>query len=156
MKTLMKKKEFRKMALLLLPAIAGVAIALQTAFSGKLNRQIGSLETVIAIHFFGLLLAVIIYLFQEQSNFGFVAKTNLLPIMAGSLGVIIIFTISKSFIENGALTTVLISVVIQLVVSKMIDHFGFFGVEKNPINLTQVIALAIVIGGIVLYQIGEQ
>ena len=68
MKNLIKKEGIRKMAFLLLPAIAGVAIVLQTALSGKLTREIGAIETVIAIHFFGLIAALIIYLFQKNSN----------------------------------------------------------------------------------------
>lgn len=155
MKTLMKKKDIRKMTLLLLPAIAGMAIALQTAFSGRMNKDIGAIETVIVIHFFGLILALLIYVLKDQATFSFITKTNLTAIIAGSLGVVIVFSISKSFIENGALTTVLISVIVQLIVAKAIDQFGLFGAEKNPINLTQVIAIVIVIVGIVLYQSGE-
>lgn len=152
MKTLTTRLKIKHMAYLILPAIAGIAITLQTAFSGKLSKEVGSLETVILVHFFGLIVALLIYLVRGNINFGFVSSINMLPVIAGSMGVLIIFFISKSFIINGAFTTIMISVVIQLVVSKIIDHFGLLGAIKNPINLVQLFALVLIITGVVLYQ----
>ena len=152
MKTLIAKTRLRHMTFLILPMIAGIAIALQTAFSGKISTKIGSLETVVLIHFFGLVLAVIVYLVRGNASFGFVKDIDLLAIIAGSMGVLIIFFLTKSFVVNGASTTITISVVVQLIVSKTIDHFGFLGVERNPVNMYQVLALLIIISGVVLFQ----
>ena len=152
MKTLIMKMRTKKMAYLMLPIIAGIAITFQTAFSGKLNKQVGSLETVILVHLFGLIVAIIVYLLRGQATFKFMSNINLLPVIAGSMGVLIIFSISRSFVVNGAFTTIMISVIIQLIISKLIDHFGWLGAERNPINLAQFISLCIVISGVVLYQ----
>ena len=152
MKTLTKKLSFSKMGYLILPVIAGVAITLQTAFSGKISTKIGSLETVVLIHAFGLILALMIYLIRGNADFKFVTDINILSVMAGAMGVLIVFFISKSFVVNGALVTIMISVVVQLVVSKIIDHFGLLGVDRNPINLVQVLSLLIIVSGVVLYQ----
>lgn len=155
MKTLTKKLRINNMAYLILPVIAGIAIALQTAFSGKLSTKLGSLETVIAVHAFGLLVSLIIYLIRGNVNFKFVSDINLLAVMAGSMGVIIIFFISKSFIVNGALFTIMISVVVQLIVSKIIDHFGLFGVDQVPINMMQLLSLIIIVSGVVMFQYNQ-
>ena len=152
MKSLTLKEGFRKMVYLIFPIIAGVAIALQTALSGKVSTQVGALETVILVHFFGLMLAILVFFLRGNVNFTFLSNVNLLSVIAGSLGVVIIFTISRSFVVNGALTTVLISVIIQLIVSKFIDHFGLLGAVKNPVNLMQVFALLIIVSGIVMFQ----
>ncbi len=152
MKTLIAKTRLKNMTFLILPVIAGLAIALQTAFSGKISTKVGSLETVVLIHFFGLVLALIVYLVRGNANFGFIKDINLLAIMAGSMGVLIIFFLTKSFVVNGASTTITISVVVQLIVSKAIDHFGLLGVERSPVNMYQVLALLIIISGVVLFQ----
>jgi len=152
MKTLIAKVKLKNMAFLILPIIAGFAIALQAAFSGKISTKVGSLETVVLIHFFGLVVALIVYLVRGNANFGFIKDVNLLPVIAGSMGVIIIFFLTKSFIVNGASTTITMSVIVQLIVSKTIDHFGFLGVERNPVNMYQVLALLIIISGVVLFQ----
>ncbi len=155
MKPTIMKRKFRKMIYLLLPAIAGVAIVLQTALSGKISKDFGTIETVILIHLFGLLAALLVYFVQGNTSFAFFGKSNLLAVIAGALGVVIIFTISKSFVANGALTTVMISVVIQMGISKVIDHFGLFGIEKNPVNLTQLAAIGLMIVGVVILQLDK-
>lgn len=155
MKTLTKKLSFRNMGYLILPVIAGVAITLQSAFSGKISTKVGSLETVILIHAFGLIVALLIYLISGDPNFKFVSNINLMSVMAGAMGVIIIFAISKSFILNGALMTIMISVVIQLIVSKIIDHYGLFGVDQVPINLFQVLSLILIVSGVVMFQYNQ-
>ncbi len=152
MKTLKMKLGNKKMVYLILPVIAGIAITFQTAFSGKLNKQVGSLETVILVHLFGLMVAIVVYLLRGDATFKFMSSINLLPILAGSMGVLIIFSISKSFVINGAFTTIMISVIIQLIVSKVIDHFGLLGAIKNPISLPQLLSLFIIISGVILYQ----
>jgi len=155
MQTLTKKLRINNMAYLILPVIAGIAIALQTAFSGKLSTKLGSLETVIAVHAAGLLISIIIYLIRGNANFKFVSDVNLLAVMAGSMGVLIIFFISKSFIVNVALFTIMISVVVQLIVSKIIDHFGLFGVDQVPINMMQLLSLIIIVSGVVMFQYNQ-
>lgn len=152
MKTLTTKSRIKTMGYLILPVIAGIAIILQTAFSGKLSKDIGALETVILVHFFGFIIAVIIYLIRGNLNIGALTNFNILPIIAGSMGVLILFFISKSFVVNGALLTIMISVVVQLIASKIIDHFGLFGTEQVPITMMQLVALLIIVSGVVLYQ----
>ncbi len=152
MKNSIKNLRFKKMAYLILPAIAGIAIVLQTAFSGKISKEIGFLDTVILVHFFGLIIALSIYLLRGNATISLFGEVNLFAVMAGAMGVIIVFFISKSFVVNGALLTIMISIVVQLIGSKIIDHFGLFGVEKVPINLTQMFSLVLIIIGVILYQ----
>jgi len=140
------------MIYLLLPAIAGAAIILQTAFSGKLSKEIGTLETVILVHLFGLIIALIIYLIRGNTSISIFTDVKLSAIIAGAMGVLIVFFISKSFVVNGALLTILISIVVQLIGSKIIDYFGLFGAEKVPIDMIQIGSLILIISGVILYQ----
>ena len=155
MKTLTKKLSFRNMGYLILPVIAGIAITLQTAFSGKISTKAGSLETVILIHACGFIVALLIYLIRGNANFKFVSDINMLSVMAGAMGVIIIFSISKSFVANGALMTIMISVVVQLIASKIIDHYGLFGVNQVPITLFQLLSLIVIVSGVVMFQYSQ-
>ncbi len=152
MKTLTKKLGIIKMEYLILPAIAGAAIILQIAFSGKASNEIGTLETVVLVHFFGLIIALTIYLVGGNSIITLISDINLYVVMAGAMGVIIVFFISKSFAVNGALLTIMISIVVQLIGSKIIDNFGLFGAEKVPVNMMQIFSLCLIIVGVILYQ----
>jgi len=152
MKTLTMKSKIKNMGYLILPAIAGLAIILQTAFSGKLTKDIGAIETVLLIHLFGLIVAIIVYLIIGNISINLITNFNALTVISGCLGVIIVFSISKSFLVNGAFVTIMISVLVQLVGSKIIDHFGLFGAEQVPINMMQVLSLLLIVSGVVLYQ----
>ncbi|MGE4571980.1 MAG: DMT family transporter [Candidatus Izemoplasmatales bacterium] len=136
---------------LVLPIIAGVAIALQAVFSNKVSQTAGVMQAVFLVHAFGLLLALFILLIGKE-NFSFLKNFNIYAVLGGSLGVVIIFTIAKSITLNGVFSTVMVSVLIQMTVSKVIDHFGLFGVEKNPINLMHVIAILLMVSGVIIYQ----
>jgi len=152
MKIVAKKLRIIKMGYLILPVIAGAAIILQIAFSGKISKEIGTIETVILVHFFGLIIALTIYLISGNATVKIINDVNLFAIMAGAMGVIIVFFISKSFMMNGALLTILISIVVQLIGSKIIDHFGLFGAERVPIDMMQIFSLVLIIFGVILYQ----
>ena len=150
--TTIKKLGIIKMGYLILPIIAGTAIILQTAFSGKISKEIGTIETVILVHFFGLIIALTIYFLSGKATVTLINDINLFAIMAGAMGVIIVFFISKSFTVNGALLTITISIIVQLIGSKIIDHFGLFGAERVPINIMQILSLILIISGVLLYQ----
>jgi transporter family-2 protein len=144
-----------KMMYIALPIIAGIAIALQGVFSNRVSERSGVIQAVFLIHAFGLLTAMVV-LFIGRHNYGFVKNFNLYAVMGGALGVVIIFTISKSITLNGVLTTVLISVIVQMTLSKVIDHFGLFGIEKNPINIMHVISILMMIVAVIIYQRSNQ
>ncbi len=140
-----------KMMYLALPIIAGVAIALQAVFSNKVSQSAGVMQAVFLVHAFGLLLALLILLIGKE-NFSFIKNFNIYAVLAGSLGVVIIFSISKSITLNGVFSTVMVSVLIQMTVSKVIDHFGLFGVQQNPISIMHVIAILFMVTGVIIYQ----
>ncbi len=147
------KNRGMKMIYLILPLIAGIAITLQGAFSSKMGNEVGFFETIVIIHFFGLVAAIIIYFFTPDKNISFITNIKPLYILAGTLGVIIIYTISKSISVNGVLITIMISVLIQMVSSKIIEHYGLFGVEQVPLDLKQVGAIVLMAIGVFLYQL---
>jgi transporter family-2 protein len=138
--------------LLLIPVIVGASITLQGAFSNKISQNVGFIEMVILIHFFGFIVSLGIYLVSGNPSFDFIRKINIYAVAAGVLGVIIVFGFAKSIGFNGVLQTILISVLVQMILSKIIDHFGFFGVTKVPINTMQVVSMLLMISAVVLFQ----
>ncbi len=135
-----------------LPIIAGIAISTQGALNSKVGSKLGLIEVVIMVHLFGLITSLLIYFIGGAKNLDFMFKFNPNLVVAGVCGVIITFSLALSFIELGALITVMISVSTQLVTTKTYEHFGWFSLARVPINYTQVLAILIVILGVVIYQ----
>ncbi len=142
----------RKLMYLAIPLVVGAAITLQGVFSNKIGEQSGIIQMVILMHLFGLIAGIIVYLIGGNTSITFIKEINFLPIIAGSLGVIIVSGFAKSISLNGMLTTIMISVMIQMIFSKIIDHFGLFGVTKNPVNIMQIVSIVFMISAVVLFQ----
>lgn len=142
----------KKMILLLIPIAAGFAIALQNVFYDNISKHAGIMGTVLVVHAFGLIFAASFFLFSKYSLNDIIKNIDWYMIVSGLLGVIVVSGITKSVGINGLLITIMITVTAQMFLGKIIAHFGWFGVEVNPINWMQVIAILIMIGGIYLYQ----
>ena len=73
-------------------------------------------------------------------------------LLGGALGLVITVTVMLSI--KGLDATVAISTILiaQLLVAAMIDGFGWLGQEKASMNTKQFIALALMLGGVVLFK----
>lgn len=151
----MMKKKRGKYMYLALPIIAGVAIALQGVFSNRVSEHNGVFQAVFLIHAFGLITALFILIIGRE-GYGFLKHINLYAVFGGALGVVIIFGISKSITLNGVLTTVMVSVMVQMILSKVIDHFGWFGIERNPVNWGHILSIGLMIVAVIIYQRSNQ
>jgi uncharacterized membrane protein YdcZ (DUF606 family) len=49
----------------------------------------------------------------------------------------------------------MISIAAQMVISKVIDHYGLFSVTKSPITLTEIMGLTLLISGVLVLQIKQ-
>ena len=153
MKTKMKASlRFKNMIFLLLPVVAGLAIALQNVFYNRVSKDVGIMGTVLMIHFFGFLVALVIYIITKGSFNNLVSNISVIMVLSGVLGVIVVSTITKSVSVNGVLSTVMLSVLAQMILAKVIGHFGWFGVEQNPINIYQILAIVLMFVGVFIYQ----
>lgn len=142
----------KKMVLLLIPIAAGFAVALQNVFYDNISKYAGIMGTVLVVHIFGLIFAASFFIFTKFTLNDIVKNINWYMIISGLLGVIVVSGITKSVGINGLLITIMITVTAQMFLGKVIAHFGWFGVEVNPINWLQVLAIFIMISGIYLYQ----
>ena len=142
----------KRMILLLIPVVAGAAIALQNVFYNNISKDVGVIGTVLVVHFFGLVLAIIVFLFTKYTFNDLVSNINWYMIASGILGVIVVSGMTKSVSINGLLITIMLTVTAQMLLAKVIGHYGWFGVEQSPINLLQVLAILMMIGGVFIYQ----
>lgn len=140
------------MVFLALPIIAGVAISMQGILSSKMGDKTGFVETIVLIHLFGLIASLVVYFTVSDRSIDFLLKPSIISIIAGSIGVIIIFCIAKSISANGAVLTIMISILAQMVTSKIIEHYGLFGVPKVEVNMYQLLSVVIIFVGVVIFQ----
>lgn len=155
MRKTIKQWGLKRMMYLVLPVVAGLAITLQSTLSGNLSIKIGTMETTLLIHFFGFLTALLVFVLTSNQITDIFGKINYVVIIAGSLGVFIVYSLATSININGVATTIMISIMIQLIASSVIDHFGLFGITKHPINIPQLLSLGLVLTGVILFQLNK-
>ncbi|MEC9484877.1 MAG: DMT family transporter [Candidatus Izemoplasma sp.] len=141
------------MTIIALPLIAGLAITLQSVLNNRFGREAGMLEVVIFVHFFGLLLALAIYLFLGNSLATLVKNYKFIITIAGFMGVAIVYTTALSISNIGVTETIMISIFAQIAFSKIIDHFGLFGVGVEKLSGYEALAIVLMIISVILLRI---
>lgn len=138
----------QSMILVIMVAVGGgVAISLQSLFSGVIGSKLGILESVFLVHLGGLLLASVLLLFAGGGNIATWRSVPWYALCAGFLGVAIIASISYAVPRLGLATTLTVSIVVQLVLGAILDHFGLLGATVRPLGLSRVVGMIVLFAG---------
>jgi transporter family-2 protein len=134
---------------LLLAALSGSLMAIQGTFNSLLGKIIGLLESTFSVHLIGTLTAGVLLLALGNGSFSKASQVPWFAWLGGPIGVAIIFGVAFSIprLGVGVATTAIIAA--QLFTAYLIDHFGWFGMEKIPFNFLKL-------GGTVLIIIGAK
>ena len=132
--------------------LAGGATALQAPTNARLAAAVASPVNAAFISFavgtaaLGIIAAVL------HTRPDMVAPRSL-PAYAwfgGLYGAIFVVAAAWAVPRLGVAMTVTLMVAGQLLLSVVLDHFGALGVPQNPISLTRVAGLALVVAGVLL------
>ncbi|MCL2337424.1 MAG: DMT family transporter [Firmicutes bacterium] len=130
-------------------ALAGVAMAVQGSLNTALGKVIGLLEATFVVQLVGLLLAGIL-LFGFRLGNGDWHRYSEAPwylYLGGLLGVAITYGVVRSMAGVGVAAATTAIIVGQLFTAALIDHWGFFGLERIPFGWHKVAGAAIMSGG---------
>ena len=136
--------------IVLLPLLAGIAVAFQTPINGQLRMLVSSplLAALISFLLGTLVLAILVLVTKQQ----FPASSHLsgsdwYKFTGGILGaffiVVMIVSVQRMSVAN------LLALVIagQLITALLVDHFGLLGVKQSSITVTRALgAIALIIG----------
>jgi len=127
--------------------VAGAAISLQSLFSGTLGQRLGVAESVVIVHLGGFLLGALILLLVRGGNLSAWRTVPWYVYSAGALGVLIVGAYSYAVSKIGLAPAITLAIVVQLVLSTVLDHFGMFGLAQRPFDLTRGIGVAVLLAG---------
>lgn len=137
---------------ILLAIISGVSMTLQGVFNTRLGDKVGIWETNVLVQGSALILTLVISFIYGNGNYRAVKEVNKLYLLGGALGVVIIFTVMRSIGSMGATYAIGIILIAQLLAAAIIDAFGLFGGEKIKFSLNEVLGVAIMIIGIIVFK----
>ena len=134
--------------IILIGLAGGVAVGLQGPLASMISQRLGIFESVFIIHLGGALIALLPLVFTGG---GKLAQWKELPwytLVGGTFGLIVISAISYMIPRVGVAAAIITIVAGQLLVSTIVDQFGWLGAMGRPLDPTRAIGLAVVLVGV--------
>ena len=131
----------------------GIAMALQTALNAQLREYLYSpLQAALLSFLVGTIALIVLVFFQSGQ------KPNLESLMhipwflwlGGFLGVYAITSSIFTVPKLGFLTLSGLIIFGQIVMSMLLDQFGWLGIEKNAISWQRILGAVIIFSGVML------
>jgi bacterial/archaeal transporter family-2 protein len=134
--------------IILIGLAGGVAVGLQSPMASMITQRLGIFESVFIVHMGGAIIALIPLLFYGG---GKLAQWRSIPwyaLGAGVFGLIVIGAISYMIPRIGVAGAITTIVAGQLLVSTILDQFGWLGAMERPMDPARAIGLAVVLVGV--------
>lgn len=137
----------------LIAVISGALMSVQGVFNTQVTKSSGIWAANAFVQFTALLVCLIAWFFFERSSFMDVLRVEpKYMLLGGVMGAGITYTVIKGMAMLGPAKAVMVIVVAQLIVAYLIELFGLFGVEKQPLEIRKVAGMIIAIAGIIIFK----
>ena len=142
-------------------AMFGFLIALLSgallSILGVFNTQVTKSSTIWVanafVQFTALLVCLGAWLFTDRTSFGVLFKVQpRYMLLGGAIGAFITYTVIKAMEMLGPAKAAMLIVIAQLIVAYVIELFGMFGVEKQPMEMRKLAGMGIAIVGIIIFK----
>ncbi|MGA2777226.1 MAG: DMT family transporter [Steroidobacteraceae bacterium] len=138
---------------------AGALIPLMAILNGGLARAAGgTIQATVLLFATGLLASIALAISTAAHIPNLQALVRIAPAhYAGGL-IVGFYILSITFLAPrfGVGNAILFAVTAQLLTSAVIDHFALAGAALRPITLVRAAGLIIVVGGVVITQVGDR
>ncbi|TRZ39846.1 DMT family transporter [Niallia circulans] len=133
-----------------LALLAGAALSFEGAIYAELGKTIGQLETSFYNFFMGSIIMGLLWLFFGKGKLSYAVEAPKWTLLGGLLGVVYLTAIVVSVPFVGVGISMVAVIIGQLIMSMIIEHFGFLGSKKTPINKEKIFAVLSMIIALIL------
>ena len=137
----------------LIAILSGALMSVQGVFNTQVTKVSGIWLASAFVQLTALLVCVAAWLIKERTPVTslFLVQPKYM-LLGGVIGAFITITVIKAMDMLGPAKAVMFIVISQLLVAYVIEIFGMFGVEKQPLEWRRVIGMAIAIAGVILFK----
>lgn len=129
--------------------LGGVCFGLMVSMNGQLAAHINLLEISFLVHAIGAAMLLFYTLFIKRSKISLRGAPSYVYFV-GFLGIALVASSSISTAFIGAASVMALSVTGQLLVSALIDHFGWFHSPISKFHARRLPAFGIILAGLFL------
>lgn len=136
--------------------VGGALTALQGPTNARLAGAVASPVNAALISFAVGTVALTLVAAALQARPDMTATRALPPAawLGGLYGAVFVVAAAYAVPKLGVATTIVLMVTGQMLLSLFLDHFGFMGVPKQPITLSRLAGVAMLVGGVLLVRRG--
>ena len=141
--------------LLLIALVAGMLLPVQTGINAELRNLVGQPVLAAAIQFLvgaAALLLVVVAMGAPVPALGKLAAAPWWIWVGGLCGANYIVIAILLAPRLGAATLIAVTVAGQMLVSIVLDHFGFVGYPVHPVNAWRIVGAGLLLAGVGLIQ----
>ena len=138
---------------ILIALLSGTLMSVQGVFNTEVTKQTSLWVSSAFVQFTALLVCLAAWAVTDRTSFaGLFSVDSKYMLLSGVLGAVITITVVKSMGALGPARAAMLIVIAQLIVAYLIELFGMFGVEKQPLEWRRVLGMAVSIAGIVIFK----
>ena len=128
-------------------------MSIQGVFNTQVTKVSSMWTASTFVQFTAFLVCIAAWLITDRSSLTpvFQAQPRYV-LLGGAIGAFITCTVIKSMDMLGPARATMLIVVSQLLVAYIIELFGLFGVEQQPLEWRKAIGMAVAIAGIVIFK----
>ena len=144
---------FNNYFFIVLAILAGIAMPTQATVNSKLAGHVDSPITAAFISFAVGTVALFVYMLLTGVPVSSLTSSKNAPLIAwigGFLGAFFVSVMATVVPRIGVALAFSLAIGGQMLVTLLIDHFGWLGMPEKPINLYRVLGAALITVGVVL------
>lgn len=134
--------------IILIGLMGGIAVGLQSPLASMISQRLGMLESVFIVHLGGALFALIPLLLLGGGKLAEWRQVPWYALGAGIFGLVVIGAVSYMIPRMGVAAAIVSIVAGQLLISTILDHFGWLGAAHRPLELSRIVGLGVVMAGV--------
>ena len=133
--------------------ISGALMSVQGVFNTQVTKASSIWIASAFVQFTALLVCLAAWACTHRSSLMTVFQVKpKYMLLGGAIGAFITYTVIKSMDLLGPAKAAMLIVIAQLFIAYLIELFGAFGVEREPLVMRKVVGMAVAIVGVILFK----
>src|SRR5512139_1467940 len=128
--------------IVLVGLIGGLAVGMQGPLASILTQRMGPLESIFIVHVGGAIISLVPLLIIGGGKIGQWRTAPWYALGAGVFGLIVISAVSYTIPRIGVAAAIVTIVAGQILLSALLDHFGWLGATVRPLDAPRLLGLA--------------
>ncbi|HIV25495.1 MAG TPA: DMT family transporter [Candidatus Scatomonas pullistercoris] len=141
------------MAGILIALLSGALMSIQGVFNTEVTKQSSIWVAAGWVQLSALAVCLAAWLVTGRESIGALWKMdNKYALLGGVIGAFITITVIKGMDALGPARATMLIVIAQLAVSYLVELLGWFGVERQPLELRKLLGLGVAVAGVILFK----